>query len=155
MTDITFGVIFAFIFVLLVHIIQLGEEKRELLKFVIRLSTGQDLDAKESETPLSDDTKSAIRKHVDNSAEGGPFGGYPTFSALLQEMEAQSFKQDADNVLGDEIEPNANLINAHEETTEENHQHRLNLRKKMQQAAAKVVEEYQANTRPVEIGDRR
>lgn len=139
---------------LILQIAKLEKDNARLVNVILRLTTGQNFD-NQPEPPLSSETKAAIRKHVDDASDANPVAGYPSFSQLLAAMESSSFKRDADETLGEEIVSNADLINAKEATSEEDHARELNLRKKMQQAAARAVEEYRTNAKPVELGDKR
>lgn len=103
-----------------------------------------------SPTPLSGEARQAIRDQIDKESNDKPFGGYPTFTQLMQGMEGQTFHEDADRYAGEEIQRDANLQNAEEAATEEEHQAELARRKNMQQAAAKLAAEYHARTAPVE-----
>lgn len=131
---------------------RLRAENKRLLDRVLFIATGMSDNQPEISTaPLSPEGRAAVRKAVDSAADSEPFGGYPTFSEMLQHLEADSFQKDADRQVGPEIEPGASIINGREATSDEDWERRQQLRKTEQQALASVALEYKSHQKPVEV----
>ena len=137
------------------EILRLREHNQLLLDRILLLTTGSPLSAVNgaTEASLTDDEKSAVRKKIDEMSDDKPYGGYPTFASMLQDMEAASFKEDARRITGrEEIEEGAELTNDLEYADEDEKKAILSRRKAMQQAAAQAAAEYKAGTKAVEVG---